>query len=112
VTVGPAAGTNELIANGAALIRDARDVIDHFIGVGVTPPRAEGPALEPPLRGVLDAVERGCSTVDMTADFVAGDAAGVAVSLARLEAMGYVDCSLVGTWSRTALPAPYPPGHD
>jgi len=109
VTVGPAAGTNDLIANGAALIRDARDVIDRFIGVGATPPRAKGPPLEPDLRGVLDAVERGCSTVDMNADFVARDATDVAVCLARLEVMGYIDCSLVGTWARTSLPAPYPP---
>ena len=35
VTVSPAAGTNELIASGAALIRDGRDVLDRAFGVGM-----------------------------------------------------------------------------
>lgn len=104
VTIGPAAGTNELIANGAALIRDARDVIDRVIGVGALPPESAGPAIDSDLALVLDAVERGCGTVDLVADFLARDAKDVAIGLARLEVLGYLDCSVTGTYSRTAQP--------
>ena len=57
-------GTNLLLASGAAVVRDARDVLDHVLGPGhelaLAPPAAgAGDALEPRLRRVLDAIERG-----------------------------------------------------
>lgn len=104
VTIGPAAGTNDLIANGAALVRDARDVIDRVIGVGAPIPDATGPAIDSGLASILDAVERGCGTVDAVADFLAIDTAEVAIGLARLEVLGYLDCSVTGTYTRTAQP--------
>lgn len=104
VTIGPAAGTNELIANGAALVRNARDVLDRVIGVGVMPPEPPAPVLEEELASILDAVERGCGTVDAAADFLARDAAQVAIGLARLEVLGFLSCSITGVYSRTALP--------
>ncbi|MGB0120232.1 MAG: DNA-processing protein DprA [Solirubrobacterales bacterium] len=106
VTIGPAAGTNELIANGAALIRDARDVIDRVVGVGAMPLPIPGPPLTPELNPVLDAVERGCDTVDSAADFLARDASGIAIALARLEVLGYLTCSIAGKYSRTGQETP------
>jgi len=106
VTVGPAAGTNELLANGAALIRDARDVIDRVIGVGAMPLRIVGPPVDRELRPVIDAVERGCGTVDGAADFLARDSVEVAVGMARLEVLGYLTCSITGNYSRTSQEAP------
>ena len=57
-------GTNLLLASGAAVVRDARDVLDHVLGPGhelaLAPPAAgAGDALLPRLRRVLDAIERG-----------------------------------------------------
>lgn len=104
VTIGAAAGTNDLIANGAALIRDARDVMDRVIGVGAMPPGPIGPSLDEDLAAILDAVERGCGTVDTVADFLARDSGEVAIGLARLEVLGFLGCSITGTYSRTALP--------
>jgi DNA processing protein len=106
VTISAAAGTNELINNGAALIRDGRDVIERVIGVGAMPLEPQGPPVDDELAAVLDAVERGCGTVDATADFLARDAGQVAIGLARLEVLGYLACSVTGTYSRTALPGP------
>ena len=109
VNLGPAAGTNELLANGAALVRDARDVFDRVLGLGVGPRLDHGPALGPQIRRVVEAVERGCSTVDAVADVLARDGSAVAADLARLEILGFLTCSLTGTYSRTSLQAPYSP---
>lgn len=106
VTIAPAAGTNELIANGAAMIRDARDVMDRVIGVGARPLPITGPPVEPEHLPVLDAVERGCGTVDGVADFLAKDSNEVAVGLARLEVLGYLTCSITGNYTRTSQEAP------
>ena len=66
-----AAGSNDLIRDGAYLIRDARDVLDLLYGVGGEPRRAPnprpGPPLEPTLRSLLDQVESGAATVDRIA---------------------------------------------
>ena len=81
VGVRVAAGTNDLIKDGAHLIRDARDVLDLLFGVGVAhqrarleraPPPRPGPAIEARLRGVLDLVGSGSATVDR----LAADAGG------------------------------------
>ncbi|MGK2955355.1 MAG: DNA-processing protein DprA [Solirubrobacterales bacterium] len=106
VTVAAAAGTNELIASGAALIRDARDVLDRVVGIGVMPVPSGGPAIDVRQAKVIEAVEAGCSTVDAAADFLATDSDAVAIALARLEVMGYLVCSLTGTYARTTQPLP------
>ncbi|MBK5233754.1 MAG: DNA-protecting protein DprA [Thermoleophilia bacterium] len=106
VTIAAAAGTNELLSSGAALIRDGRDVIDRVIGVGAMPIPAGGPALDERQAKVITAVEAGCATVDAAADYLAMDADEVAIALARLEVMGYLACSLTGTYARTTQPLP------
>jgi len=55
------AGTNGLLAAGAGLVRDTRDVLDQLLGPSA-PQHVEQPQavpIEPRLRGLLDAIERG-----------------------------------------------------
>jgi DNA processing protein len=55
------AGTNALLAAGAGVVRDTRDVLDQLLGPSA-PQRAEPPPavpIEPRLRRLLDAIERG-----------------------------------------------------
>ena len=100
------AGTNELLAGGACLVRDAQDVLDAMLGPGVRKAERAGPDLESQLLGVLEAVERGEETCDAIAARLDLSGAEAASALATLEALGYVSCSLVGVYSRTLLTAP------
>ena len=106
VTTGAAAGTNDLIASGAALIRGGQDVLDRMLGAGAGK-RLFGPELEPGERDVLEAVEAGCRTVDEVAAHLEIGSGGTAMKLARLEVRGYLRGNAVGTWTRTSLAA-YP----
>lgn len=117
-----AEGTNDLIKEGAHLIRDARDVLDLLFGVGVesapplvdpvgprlkkAPPPRPGPPLDPALRAVFELVGAGAATVDRVA--LNGDLAPreAAVALARLERLGYVAVDALGAYSRTDLKPP------
>lgn len=110
VTAGAAAGTNELIASGAALIRGGQDVLDRMLGAGAGQ-TLFGPELEPGEGKVLEAVEAGCRTVDEVSRRSAREADETAMTLARLEVKGYLRGSLVGTWTRTSLAA-YPSGGE
>lgn len=101
------AGTNDLLAGGACLVRDAQDVLDAMLGPGVRRAERAGPAIEAELRDVLNAVERGESTGDGIATALDLTGAEAAAALATLEALGYLSCSLVGSYSRTLL---VPPG--
>lgn len=111
VTAGAAAGTNELIASGAAVIRGGQDVLDRMLGAGaVTGQPLFGPEIEAGERDLLEAVEAGCRTVDEVAVRLHRDAGEVARGLGRLEVRGYLRGSPVGTWSRTSLAAYPSPG--
>jgi DNA processing protein len=71
VTSRLSSGTNGLLADGAGLVRDTRDVLDELLGPAA--PRAEDlpPAvpIEPRLRRLLDAIERGHgSLAELTSD--------------------------------------------
>jgi len=106
VTSRVAKGTNGLLADGAAVVRDAQDVLDLLLGVGVTDTRREGPPLEPELTRVADAVDGGAATPDGVAGAAGVEASEAAVALARLELMGYVRVDGAGRYERTALSAP------
>ena len=108
VTSRVARGTNGLLADGAAVIRDAQDVLDRLIGVGAGAARRAGPSLEPALARVADAVEGGARTPDAVALAARVPAAEAAVALARLELVGYVRGDASGRYARTALRAPEP----
>jgi DNA processing protein len=103
------AGANDLLAGGACLVRGAQDVLDAMLGPGVRTAERPGPALTPELLRVLAAVEEGEETCDAIADRLDLSGADAASAMANLEALGYVTCSLVGSYSRTML---QPPGGD
>jgi DNA processing protein len=101
-----AAGTNELLAGGACLVRDAQDVLDAMLGPGVRVAERSGPELAPDLRRVLAMVERGEETCDGIASQLHLSGGEAAAALTTLETLGYVSCSFVGVYSRTLLTAP------
>lgn len=109
VTGRASAGSNELIASGAALVRGAQDVFDRMLGVGVRPQGLFGPDPGPDADLVLEAIERGCATIDAVSAATGRPADEVAVDLTRLELMGYLRGTAAGAWQRTSLEAPYPP---
>jgi DNA processing protein len=107
VTAGPSAGTNELIANGAALIRDGSDILDRLLGAGLRLPEPLfGPDLVPGELRVLETVEAGETSIDTICAAAGLDAAETAGCLARLEIAGYISCSLTGQYRRTGLAEP------
>jgi DNA processing protein len=107
VTSSLSALPNELLAEGAPVVRDAQDLLDHALGPGQTLVRGVGPELELELREALVAVEAGSSTCDAVALALELDGNAAAVALARLELMGYVEGNATGRYSRTQL---VPPG--
>jgi DNA processing protein len=100
------AGTNDLLAGGACLVRDAQDVLDAMLGPGVRKAARTGPALDSEMFRVLSAIERGEETCDAIAAQLDLSGAEAASALATLEALGYASCSLVGVYSRTLLAVP------
>jgi DNA processing protein len=106
VTSRVARGTNGLLAEGAAVIRDAQDVLDRMLGVGARTARPDGPALDEGLAQVLHAVEGGASTPDAAAVALGTAAADAAVGLARLELLGYLRADPAGRYERTSMRTP------
>jgi DNA processing protein len=104
VTARAAAGTNQLLREGAELVRNAEDVLDVLFGAGGGPPREPRPAepeLDPPLQIVLDAVEVRDSLprAGLRAGLSAG---GLRAALGRLEALGLVRRDALGGYERRA----------
>lgn len=109
VTSRASAGPNGLLAGGACVIRDAQDVLDAMVGPGRLAVERRAPQLDEPLAAVLCAVEAGRRTCDAVASATGRPAAEAAAALGRLELLGYLTCSSVGTYSRTLLPSPPAP---
>jgi DNA processing protein len=107
-----AEGTNDLLHDGAHLIRDARDVLDLLFGVGepgdlrLVGDQRPGPALEREPRELLELVRSGAATVDRLAVESGLGSRAVAIALARLELLGYVSADALGAYSVTGLRAP------
>jgi DNA processing protein len=106
VTSRASAGPNGLLASGAQVIRDAQDVLDAMLGPGRKPLPRSGPSLDPQLQTALAAVEAGESSCDGVATATGLSGAAAAAALSRLELLGYLACSNLGTYSRTLLPSP------
>lgn len=106
VTSRASAGPNGLLASGAHVIRDAQDVLDAMLGPGRKQIEHHGPQLDPALEAVLTAVEAGHSTCDAVATTADLPGPAAASALSRLELLGYLTCSSVGTYSRTLLAGP------
>jgi len=102
VTSRLAAGTNALLAAGAALVSEPRDVLDLLFGVGArvdAPP--DPPVVEPALRALLDAVEDGRGSLARLAATPA-QAEAVARGLTELELRGLVRRGFGGGYVRVA----------
>jgi len=97
---------NNLIGGGACLVRDAQDVLDAMLGPGARRIERSGPELDDAQQAVLEALELGCETCDAIATELALPGAEAAAALADLEALGYLNCSLVGVYTRTTLQPP------
>ncbi len=100
------AGPNNLLAGGACVVRDAQDVLDAMLGPGARQVERSGPPLEPLQLDILDALDRGGETADAIAADLDISGAEAAAALAGLEALGYLSCSLLGSYSRTLLRPP------
>lgn len=94
---------NNLLAGGACLVRSAQDVLDAMLGPGAISIERAGPDLDPAQQTVLEALELGAETCDAIATDLGLPAGETAAALAALEALGYVNCSLVGVYTRTSL---------
>jgi DNA processing protein len=106
VTDAGAAGTNELLRDGATLVRDAGDVLDELFGVGGAQRlAAAAETARPPLADdedrVLAAVEQGVG-----AGGIAGEtglaSAQVRAALGRLELLGLIVRTGIGSYERRA----------
>ncbi len=99
-------GTNQLLCDGARLVRDAQDVLDAMLGVGRRSVERTGPPLEPELVTVLSRVDDEHATldsIDATLELAPGR---TAAALARLELLGYVSSDAAGRYARTSLRPP------
>jgi DNA processing protein len=109
VTSRASTGPNELLAGGACLVRGGQDVLDAMLGAGAERLVRVGPPLDQDLAAVLVAVE-GADASAFSADAIAGALAlppgRAAAALARLELLGYLAPTSVGTFTRTLLAAP------
>jgi DNA processing protein len=96
------AGTNGLLAAGAAVVRDARDVLDQLLGPDAPAAAVARPPavpIEPRLRRLLDAIERGHgSLAELAAD--AASAQQVLQDLTDLELRGLVRREFGGRYVR------------
>jgi predicted Rossmann fold nucleotide-binding protein DprA/Smf involved in DNA uptake len=105
VTATNAAGSNRLLRDGAAVIRDAADALDELFGVGGADRLvAAGPdpaQLTDDERTVLDAIERGADPSRIASDSGA-DPGKVRVVLGMLEAQGFIRRSGIGSYERVA----------
>ena len=107
VTSPLSAGPNALLFDGAAPVRDAQDVLDLTLGVGVASVRGQGPELEPELAVALAALADGPATCDAVTARLGAVPGDVAVALARLELLGYATVDGAGRYARTGLRAPH-----
>lgn len=99
------AGTNNLLHDGAAVIRHAGDVLDAMLGPGRSHVSA-GPPLNTEERALLERLESGLSTLDALAAADPASIGQTAGALTRLELLGYVRRELSGAYGRTLLDLP------
>ena len=101
VTSRYSAGANELLHAGAAVIRDARDVLDLVFGADASrlPDPQPLPPLDPAQRRLLEAVERGHGTVAELARTME-EAQAASRTLSELELLGLVRREFGGRYVR------------
>ncbi|MFM8792228.1 MAG: hypothetical protein ACKOFX_07075, partial [Solirubrobacterales bacterium] len=89
-------GTNSLIRDGAALIRDAGDVVEALGIPGEALRQVDAFDRDPESLAVLEAVAEGSSSVDPIAGRTGFSAEAVLSILTRLEIEGLVEVSSTG----------------
>jgi hypothetical protein len=77
-----------------------------LFGPGFAEVRRTGPPLDSELGAAMAALERGDGTGDSLAADLGISGPAAAVMLARLELLGYAECSTLGLYSRTLLEPP------
>jgi len=96
-------GSNQLLADGAVVVRDAQDVLDAVFGVGVrerqSTSQQELAGLDPHLRELLERVEAGQSTPEVLAGATLS-ARDVVARLGELELLGLIRCDESGRFIR------------
>jgi DNA processing protein len=99
------AGPNDLLADGATVVRSAADVLDSIYGAGFGAERLEQRrperALDRRLRGLLEAIEQGKCSVDAIADDQA-EVAAIVAGLTELELLGLIRRGAGGSYVRLA----------
>jgi DNA processing protein len=105
VTSWRSSGANRLLADGAAVIREAQDVLDLLLGPGAEVAGERGRKLSEDERRILGAVEGGAGTADAVATCGLG-LARVLPALGALERAGYLASDATGRLLRTGLAAP------
>ena len=98
-----AAGTNARLKEGAALVRNATDVLDLLAGVGALAPVRRGPELEPDLAAACGLLAAGASTPEKLAAAGHMEPRDAAIALARLELLGYARRDEHGSYAPTGL---------
>jgi DNA processing protein len=103
VTSRLAEGPNDLIRDGACVVRGASDVLEALYGAGQAERRASAsaPSLDERLQSLLDAVERGRGSVDAIASDP-GDVGDVLAGLTELELIGLIRRGPSGSYVRCA----------
>ncbi len=95
-----AAGGNQLLRDGAPLVRNASDVLDELFGVGARQIEPDPPAdVDPLQRRLLDAVEAGLD-MDGICEFAGLPVGEGRAALATLEARGLVRRDGLFGWER------------
>jgi DNA processing protein len=102
-------GANQLLAEGARLVRGAQDALDVLYGPGVRRVVERGPELSSRTAAVLGQIEVGASSCDAIAAALGAPAGEVGAALTQLELFGYLSSDALGRYLRTALRAPEPP---
>lgn len=98
-------GANRLLADGAAVIRDARDVLELLLGPGAELAPQLGPPADAVGLAALAAVEAGAATPGAVASAAELPFPRAQAALGRLERDGYVRSDAAGRYARTALRA-------
>ncbi len=109
VTSWRSSGTNRLLADGAAVVRGAQDVLDLLLGPGARNVRECGAPIDERARAVLAAVEAGAGTPDSASAGAGLRYADALTALGWLEREGYVSSDATGRFTRTSLCMPDEP---
>lgn len=102
VSTRAAAGSNRLLREGAAVVRDASDVLDELFGIGAgatAPTQRAEPELDPADRRLLDAVESRLD-IDGISTFTGLPINETRAALAQLETRGLIRRDGLFGWER------------